>query len=169
MPPNAVASFARFYSRIAIAHFVSYVGIGAASWVLIMRRCLPLVPAAAGVREFASSYVQFWLWPAQFLRALIIAAVLYPLRGTLARMGRAGGAFIAALMIGIGCLAGFNGLIEDLVFYWNVSLYLYWIHIPEILAQTLAFGYGLLWLERMADQGRVETLAAAISSPNARS
>lgn len=51
-------------------------------------------------------------------------------------------------------LAGFNGLIEDLVFYRNVSLYPYYIHIPEVTAQTVAFGYLLLWWECSATSPR---------------
>ena len=58
----------------------------------------------------------------------------------------------------LGCLAGFNGLIENLIFYRNVSLYLYYIHIPEILAQTTLFGYSLMWLERAAAQDPVRIL-----------
>ena len=141
-------SFARFYARVATAHFLSYVVVGAISYVLIMRACLPRVPADVGLREITSTHVQTWLWPAQFVRALVIAAALYPIRDALARAGRWAGLTIAGLMVGIGCLAGFNGLIEDLIFYRNVSLYLYYIHIPEVLCQTVAFGYLLAWMER---------------------
>jgi hypothetical protein len=143
--------FIRFYARVTAAHVLSYVVVGGVSYMLIMRYCLPLVPADAGLRQISSSHVQFWIWPMQFLRALILAAVFYPLRPTLQRMGRLGGLFVAGVMIGIGCLAGFNGLLEDLIFYRNVSLYLYYIHIPEILAQTLAFGYLLMLFERSAE------------------
>src|SRR5579863_3428983 len=43
-----MTQFARFYARLAIAHFASYVVIGAISYMLIMRYFLPLVPADAG-------------------------------------------------------------------------------------------------------------------------
>ena len=152
--------FARFYARVALAHFVSYVVIGAISYMLIMRYCLPLVPAEVGLRPITSTHVQVWLWPMQFARALILAAVFYPLRETLLRAGRLGGLLVAGIMIGIGCLAGFNGLLENLIFYRNVSLYLYYIHIPEISAQTLCFGYLLMALERSAGQPSLQTLAA---------
>ena len=156
-----MTQFARFYARLAIAHFASYVVIGAISYMLIMRYCLPLVPADAGLREITSTHVQIWLWPAQFARALVLAAVFYPLRETLARAGRFGGLLVAGILIGLGCLAGFNGLIENLIFYRNVSLYLYYIHIPEITCQTVCFGYLFLWLERNAALPRVQTLAVA--------
>jgi hypothetical protein len=87
----------------------------------------------------------------------VLAAVFYPLRETLYGMGRLGGLFVAGLMVGIGCLAGFNGLMENLIFYRNVSLYLYYIHIPEILAQTLLFGYSLMWLEEAAAGAELQT------------
>jgi hypothetical protein len=163
MPRFTLNAFARFYARVAIAHFVSYVVVGATSYMLIMRYCLPLVPADVGLREITSPHVQTWLWPAQFVRAVVLAAAFYPLRDLLRKAGRLGGLYLAGLMIGIGCLAGFNGLIEDLVFYRNISLYLYYIHIPEITAQTLCFGYLLMWLDR--DAGLPEVQALSLSTP----
>jgi hypothetical protein len=163
-------SFARFYRRVFAAHFLSYVGVGAVSYMLIMRYYLPLVPADTGLRQITSSHVQFWIWPAQFVRALVLAAALFPLRHALVRMGRGGGLAVAGLMVGIGCLGGFNGLIENLIFYENVSLYLYYIHIPEIAAQTLCFGYLLLFFERrQQDQGPEPlALSALPESPTNR-
>lgn len=155
---SALNSFVRFYRRVALAHVCSYVLVGGVSYMLIMRYCWGAIPANAGLRDITGSHVQFWIWPAQFIRALILAAVLYPLREALLRMGKLGGLFVAGLMVGIGCLAGFNGLIEDLIFYHNVSLYLYYIHIPEISAQTLLFGYSLMWLERTASQAELQPL-----------
>ena len=125
-----------------------------------MRHCLPLVPPEVGLRAITSPHVQFWLWPAQFLRALIIAAVFYPLRESLLNAGRLAGLLVAGVMIGIGCLAGFNGLIEDLVFYHNMSLYLYYIHIPEVFCQTIFFGYSWVWLERRASEAEIQPLGA---------
>jgi hypothetical protein len=151
-------SFARFYARVAVTHFVSYVLAGGISYLLIMRYCLPLVPAEVGVRTLTSPHVQFWLWPAQFVRALVLAAAFYPIRDSILKAGRLAGLLVSGIMIGIGCLAGFNGLIEDLVFYHNISLYLYYIHIPEILGQTLLFGYWWTWLERAAAQPDIQTL-----------
>lgn len=152
------SSFARFYLRVLTAHFLSYVGVGAVSYMLIMRHYLPLVPADSGLREITSSHVQFWIWPAQIFRALVLALALFPIRSGLARMGARGGLTIAGIMVGIGCLGGFNGLIENLIFYKNVSLYLYYIHIPEIAAQTLCFGYLLMYLERKHDTRVLEPL-----------
>ena len=160
-----MTSFARFYARVAAAHLLSYVVIGGISYMLIMRYCLPRVPADAGLREITSTHVQTWLWPAQFVRALVLAAAFYPLRETLRRAGWLGGLLVAGLMIGIGCLAGFNGLIEDLIFYKNVSLYLYYIHIPEVLAQTVCFGYLLVWWERSSGRSPLQTLASETGRP----
>ena len=164
MPRRFAVQFVRFYCRVAVTHFVSYVVVGAVSYMLIMRYCLPRVPAEAGLREITSAHVQMWLWPAQLVRALVLAASLYPLRETILRAGRLGGLLVAGLMIGIGCLGGFNGLIENLIFYHNVSLYLYYIHIPEILGQTLVFGYSLAWMERMASRPQLQTLCLTAAS-----
>jgi hypothetical protein len=163
-PVTGLTAFARFYARVTVAHFLSYVLVGGVSYMLIMRHSWSNIPANVGLWDLTSSHVQLWIWPTQFVRALVLAAVLFPLRDTLRRMGRLGGLFVAGLMVGIGCLAGFNGLLENLIFYRNVSLYLYYIHIPEVLAQTLAFGYSLMWLERSAAQRGLQTL---VSTENA--
>jgi hypothetical protein len=153
-------SYVRFCARLTLAHFVSYVLVGAASYMLIMRHVWGEFPADTGLREITSPHVQFWIWPAQLFRGIVLAAALYPFRAALLGMGRLGGLAVAGLMMGIGCLAGFNGLIENLIFYRNVSLYLYYVHIPEILAQTLLFGYLLMWWERAAGEPELETLGA---------
>jgi hypothetical protein len=158
---DEAGAFARFYVRVLTAHFLSYVVIGAISYMLIMRYYLPLVPAETGLRAITSSHVQFWIWPAQLFRALVLAAAFFPIREALVRMGPRGGLAVAGIMVGVGCLGGFNGLIENLIFYHNVSLYLYYIHIPEIGAQTLCFGYFLMYLERAAAERGFRTLAIA--------
>jgi hypothetical protein len=151
---RGVNAFLRFYARLTAAHLFSYVLVGGISYMLIMRHSWDGIPADTGVRAITSSHVQFWIWPMQFFRGLILAAVFFPLRQTLLKMGRGGGLLVAGMMVGLGCLAGFNGLLENLIFYRNVSLYLYYIHIPEILGQTLLFGYALMWVERnLADDG----------------
>lgn len=161
---QALRSFALFCGRLTIAHLLSYVLVGGVSYMLIMRHCWGNIPPEVGLRDLTSAHVQFWIWPAQLFRGLVLAAVFYPLRATFLRMGRLGGLAVAGMMIGVGCLAGFNGLIENLIFYRTVSLYLYYIHIPEILAQTLLFGYTLLWWERAAGRPAVETLPLLASS-----
>ena len=153
-----MGAFIRFYVRVLAAHVLSYVGVGGISYMLIMRHVWHNFPADLCLWDITSPHVQFWLWPVQFVRAMVLAGVFYPLRETLLRMGRLGGLFVAGVMIGIGCLAGFNGLFENLIFYRNVSLYLYWVHIPEITAQTLAFGYLLMLLERQAAEQGLQTL-----------
>ncbi|HVX65474.1 MAG TPA: hypothetical protein VHA11_02670 [Bryobacteraceae bacterium] len=157
---QSLRSFILFWARLTVAHFLSYVLIGGVSYMLIMRHVWANFPADTGLRDITSTHVQFWLWPAQLLRGLVLAAVFYPFRPALLRMGRLGGLAVAGVMIGIGCLAGFNGLIENLIFYRNVSLYLYYVHIPEILAQTLAFGYLLVWWEHAVRHPEVESLSA---------
>src|SRR5579871_5400831 len=138
---RSVSHFSRFAARVVMAHFVTYVVVGGASYLLIMRHCWASLPADLALWDLRGPHVQLWIWPAQFVRGLVLAAVFYPFREALERMGRWGGLAIAGVMIGIGCVAGFGGLIENLVFYRNASLYLYYIHIPELVVQTVAFGY----------------------------
>jgi hypothetical protein len=136
---QSVRTFAQFCTRLTLVHFFSYVLVGGISYMLNMRYRWGNIPP-----EITSPHVQFWIWPPQLFRGLVLASVLYPLRTAFLRMGRLGGLAVAGLMIGIGCLAGFNSLIENLIFYRTVSLYQYYIRIPEILAQTMLFGYLLV-------------------------
>jgi hypothetical protein len=149
---SSFSRFARFCVRVTVSHFATYVVVGGASYMLIMRHCWPNLPADLALWDITSPHVQLWIWPAQFFRGAVLAAAFYPFREALLKMGRLGGLAIAGVMIGIGCLAGFNGLLENLVFYRNASLYLYYIHIPEVLAQTLSFGYLLMMWERAASR-----------------
>jgi hypothetical protein len=71
MPRYSLIPFGRFYARVAVAHFATYVLVGGISYLLIMRYCLPRVPANVGLRAITSPHVQTWLWPAQFVRALV--------------------------------------------------------------------------------------------------
>lgn len=157
---RSFVQFVRFAARVVVSHFVTYVGVGGISYALIMRHAWPNFPANLMLWDFPSTHTQLWIWPAQFLRGLILAAAFYPFRGALLAMGRTAGLAIAGVMLGIGCLAGFNGLIEDLIFYKNVSLYLYCVHIPELLAQTLAFGYLLMKWERAAERSALEPITS---------
>jgi hypothetical protein len=157
-------AFTLYSVRLTLAHFLSYVLVGGISYMLIMRHVWHNFPSALGLWDVTSPHVQFWIWPAQLFRGLVLAAVLYPFRSTLLRMGNWGGLAVAGLMIGIGCLAGFSGLIENLIFYRNVSLYLYYVHIPELLGQTLLFGYLLMGWEHAAGHQEIEALPSLTSS-----
>lgn len=155
-------AFPGFCARLTLVHFFTYVLVGGTSYMLIMRHVWSAIPADVGLREITSPWVQTWLWPAQLFRGIVLAAVFLPIRDRLLSMGRWGGLYVAGVMIGIGWLAGFTGLSENLIFYHNASLYLHYIHIPEVTCQTLAFGYLLMWWEKAAARPRFVSLGAGL-------
>lgn len=79
-------------------------------------------------------------------------AALFPLRPRLLELGRWGGLVIASLLLIIGMVAGISGQIEALVFTKTANLQVFTATLPEVIAQTLAFGYWLMWWERRRER-----------------
>ena len=144
-------SFLGFFLRVAILHVVTYVGIGALSYVLIASKFWVGPDAVAGLRDPTGEIVTRWLLPAQILRALLLAVALYPLRRAFMELGRCGGLVIASLLIIIGSIGGVGGLIENVVYTEDVPLGLILAHLPEVVIQALLFGYLLLWWQRKVE------------------
>ncbi len=151
---NILGKFAGFTWRVTVLHVFTYLVIGAISYLLIAKRYWTGPEAVPGLRDPQSQHVQVWIWPAQVLRSILHAAVLYPLRGALLHMGGLGGLMIAAILLIIGSVAGISGLIEGLVFSTTTHLGLYLAHLPEIVIQTLLFGYLLLVWEKRVEEFR---------------
>jgi hypothetical protein len=147
LPLRGIAAFT---ARATVLHLVTYMFVGAISYQLLAKPYWEGPQALPGLRNPTSEHVQRWFLVAQVLRGIIHGLVLYPLRDALLAMGRWGGAMIALLLLIIGSVAGISGLIEGLVYTTTTHVGLYLAHLPEIVIQTLAFGYGLLWWERRA-------------------
>lgn len=139
-----------FVWRSTAAHVVTYVVIGALSYWLIAKRYWTGPDALPGLRDPSGEFVQRWFIPAQLLRGMLHGLVLYPLLDALLAMRRWGGAVLASILLVIGSLAGISGLIEGLVYSTTASVRLYLAHLPEIIIQTLLYGYWLLAWERKA-------------------
>ncbi len=148
--------FSGFTLRVTLLHLVTYTLIGWASYALLAKDYWSGPEALPGLRDPLSDHVQRWIWPAQILRGILHAAVLYPLLGAFLEMRRWGGLMIAALLLVIGAVAGISGWIESLVYTTTVHFELNLVHLPEIVVQTLLFGYLLLWWER-----RIQTRRSA--------
>jgi hypothetical protein len=144
-------SFFGFFLRVAIVHVVTYVVIGALSYVLIARNLWVGPDAVPGLRDPTGEIVTRWMLPAQILRSLLLAVALYPLRRAFMELGRCGGLVIASLLVIIGSIGGVGGLIESVVYTEDVPLGLVLAHLPEVLIQALLFGYLLLWWERKVE------------------
>jgi hypothetical protein len=151
---SSVRPFLGFTWRTTVLHLLTYTAIGSLSYFLVAQPYWSGPEAVPGLREPMSDHVQQWMWIAQILRGILLAAVLYPLRSALLQMGRWGGLMIAALLLIIGWLAGIAGLIEGLVYTTTTDLEVNLVHLPEIVVQTLLFGYLLLGWERRAQARR---------------
>ena len=117
------------------------------------------------MRNPESDLVLRWLLPSQILRGLLHGIALFPLRNALLRMGRSGGLVIAALLLLIGWIAGISGIIEQAVYTITFDLRLSLIHLPEIVLQTLLYGYVLIAWERRADRASRTTPVRSAGEP----
>ena len=148
-----------FIWRSAVLHVLSYVVVGAASYWLIARRYWTGPEALPWLRDPEGQFVRNWFLPAQIARGILYGLALFPLRSALLKMGRLGGVVVAGLLLLVGCLAGISGEIETWVYTTTFHLRLFLAHLPEIVVQTLLYGYLLLAWERR--RGELEKTAQA--------
>jgi hypothetical protein len=150
--------FGGFSFRVTACHILTYYLAGGISFALITHKYYTGARALPTLRDPSSAFVQHWILPEQILRGILYALALYPLRGPLLKLGRWGGLVIASLLLLIGPVAGISGMLESVVFSVDPHLDVFLATLPEIIVQTLAFGYLLMWWER-----KVEVRAAARS------
>lgn len=144
-------SFFGFFLRVTILHVVTYIGIGALSYVLLAQKYWTGPDAVPGLRDPSGEIVTRWMLPAQILRSLLLAVALYPLRRAFMELGRCGGLVIASLLIIIGSIGGVGGLIENVVYTEDVPVGLILAHLAEVVIQALLFGYLLVWWQRRVE------------------
>lgn len=89
-----------------------------------------------------------WILPDQILRGILYGLALFPIRDALVDLGRWGGLVVASLLLIIGQIAGISGVIEGWVFIMTANLPVFFATLPEVIVQTLAFGYWLLYWEK---------------------
>ena len=145
-----------FVVRSTVIHVLTYFVIGAASYWLVARHFWTGPEALPWLRdpEGADGFVQRWFLPAQILRGILHAVALFPLRTALLGMGRRGGLVIASLLFLIGTIAGTAGAIEEVVYRTTFHLGHFLSHLPEIVLQTLLYGYLLLAWEHRVERKR---------------
>ena len=138
-----------FITRSTVLHLVTYLVIGALSYRLFAHRMWEGDTAVPGLRDPHSQFVQLWIIPAQIFRGALHGFVFLPLRRTLLDM-KHGGLLIASILLLIGSIGGINGAVEMVMYTTGFNLQLFLAHLPEIIIQTLLFGYLLLAWERRA-------------------
>jgi hypothetical protein len=155
-----------FIFRSTVLHVLTYFVIGAASYWLVARRYWTGPEALPWLRNPEGEFVQRWFLPAQILRGALLGIALLPLKEALLDMGRRGGLVIASLLLLIGTVAGISGIIEDWVYSTTFHPGLFLAHLPEIVLQTLLYGYLLLAWERRVQERRARgTDRSSTSAP----
>ena len=141
-------AFAGFIVRSTALHVVTYTVIGAASYWLVARSYWTGADALPWLRNPEGQFVQRWFLPAQILRGALYGVALSPLKNALVDMRRSGGLVVASLLLLIGSIAGISGAIETWVYSTTFHFGLFVAHVPEVVLQTLVYGYALLAWER---------------------
>jgi hypothetical protein len=154
---NALARFALFAVRVTVLHILTYYIIGGPWYHAVTHRYYEGPNALPTLRNPNSDHVMKWILPAQALRGVLHAIALYPLRRALLDLGRWGGLAIASILLLIGAVAGISGVMEQLVFTTTASPEVFIATLPEIIVQTILFGYLLLWWERRLERKRQAT------------
>jgi len=152
--PASPRALLGFLLRSTVVHVLTYLIIGALSYRFIARYLWEGPLALPGVRDLQSQAVQLTILPAQVVRGVLLGLALFPLRHALVGSRRFGGLMVAALLLLIGSFAGISGQIELWVYTTGFNLRLFLAHLPEILIQSLAFGYLLLAWERRVQGAR---------------
>jgi hypothetical protein len=155
-------TLAGFTGRSTVLHVLTYFVFGAASYWLVARRYWTGQEALPWLRNPEGEFVQRWFLPAQIVRGALHGVALFPLRTALLSMPRFGGLVVASLLLLIGSIAGISGVIEDWVYSTTFHFGLFMAHLPEIVLQTLAYGYLLLAWERRVERGWAAVVAERI-------
>jgi hypothetical protein len=140
-----------FVVGVIVLHIVTYYFAGIIAQVgMGARQYYPPSPNALSfLRDPMSSYVQSLIIPAQALRGLLFAVVLYPFRRRIMELGQyLGGLSVTALILLVGEVASAGGIIERFVYYTPIPSGFVVITFFEILIYALLFGQLLLYWEK---------------------
>jgi hypothetical protein len=140
-----------FFVGVIVLHIVTYYFAGIIAQVgMGARQYYPPSPNALSfLRDPMSSYVQSLIIPAQALRGLLFAVVLYPFRRRIMELGQyLGGLSVTAMILLVGEVASAGGIIERFVYYTPIPSGFVVITFFEILIYTLLFGQLLLYWEK---------------------
>jgi hypothetical protein len=149
-------TFTRFAGKVAAAHALTYFIVGALAYQLLTKEFYigPDPIFAAFMRTETEpelwTHVERWFFPAQILRGLLIAAVLYPFFATLNGWSFAK-RFLSIsslyLVLGFWAAAGASpGGIEGMVYMRPfITPAVHFKVQPEIVVQGLALGALVAW------------------------
>ncbi len=138
-------SFLKFALIMMLAQMVTYFIAGVIAQNLLgANQFYPPSPNAISyLKDPRDPSVQGWLFPAQALRGLLFALLLFPLKKQILDFGVwRGGLFISAFVFIAGFVAASGGMIEHFVFFkpedYPVEFAV--ITLMEVLIQTIIMG-----------------------------
>ena len=147
-------SFLKFALIIIIAQVVTYYFAGIiAQLVLGANQFYPPSPQAISyLRDPHDPNLQIWILPAQALRGLLFALVLFPFRKQIVEFGiLRGGLMVAGFVFVAGYVAASGGMIEHLVYFKAADYPVKFAAITfvEILIQVVIMGpWTVAWMKR---------------------
>jgi len=138
-----------FTFRSTLLHVITYMVIGALAFHFMTHR---YDETAAGMQDLHGQHVMHWFCLAQIVRGLLLGLVLFPLRRALLDLKCWGGLVVAGILFMIGSVIGINDAIEAWVYTTLFNLDLFLVHLPEVVIQTILYGYLLLAWERRVEK-----------------
>lgn len=145
-------TFLRFALIVIVSQLVTYYVAGIIAQVFLgASEFYPPSPNAIRyLKDPHDPTLQLWILPAQALRGLLFAIVLFPFRQRLLELGTwYGGLAIAGIIFVMGFVAASGGMIEHFVYFKAADYPVKFAAITfiEILIQTLLMGPIIVWLD----------------------
>ena len=146
-------SFLKFALIVVIAQLITYFFAGViAQLVLGANQFYPPSPTAISyLSDPHDPAVLAWIVPAQALRGLLFAVVLFPLRQRILGLGTwVGGLAIAGIIFVMGYVAASGGMIEHFVYFKPADYPVKFAAITfvEVLIQTVLMGLMIVPLDK---------------------
>jgi hypothetical protein len=148
-------AFVRFAVIVVLAQVISYFLAGLlARFVLGASQFYPPAPTALSyLKDPQDASVEALIWPAQVVRGLLFAMVLFPFRKQFLEWGIwRGGLALGSLIFIVGFVAASGGMIEHFVFFkpadYPVPFAL--ITFVEVLVQTAILGPAIVRFDKPA-------------------
>jgi hypothetical protein len=145
-------SFLKFALIVMVTMVVTYFIAGlVARFVLGGDEFYPPSPTAISyLRDPAAPGMALIIWPAQALRGLLFALVLFPLRKRFMELGVWGGGFaLAGIIFVVGYVAASGGMIEHFVWFTEYPIKFAQLTFIEILIQVAIMGpWTVSWMKR---------------------
>jgi hypothetical protein len=145
-------SFLKFAGIVMVTMVVTYFIAGlVARFALGGSEYYPPSPTAISyLRDPAAPGMALKVWPAQALRGLLFAIVLFPLRKRFMEMGTwSGGLVFGGIIFVVGFIAASGGMIEHFVWFKEYPFKFAIITFIEILIQVAIMGpWTVSWMKR---------------------